>query len=337
MTRVRRSAFAALTVAALAAVPALAISPASATTIDVAGLRLNFGNAVDEDILENGGVGDPYLYENIATVGGTQIDAVVMITAMSDNSMGNYPYESISQSQIDALNVDNTEHVDIVGCYSNEGYVAAYEAEEAYDFLGFNAPGSLKGGTEVKYIDGYEDDPEWEYTISTGLDLCDPGYTGDVDGFVDINVAFEVNGEPVTLNNVSINATDIDNEQEVTFWSPAPTTFTTSGVNSLVTIRDAASDDFVTFVGPVEGSVDGQEDRYVGEVTYDSISEFDYTFELVNGSSGSLQLAFDSYFTSDEEIAKTGVDAVPAGAAGIVAFAVGTAIVVARRVRRNRD
>lgn len=335
MSRVRRSALAALTVTAVAVLPAIAISPAYATTIDVSGLRLDFGNAVDEYILENGQINDPYLYENIATVDGTQIDAVVTITAMSDNSLGNYPHENISEAYVVALNDDNSEHVDVAGCYSNADYVTAYEAEQPYDFLGFNAPGSLKGGTEVEYIDGFEDDPEWEYTISTGLSLCDPGYTGEVDGYVQINVAFQVDGSPVTLNNVTINATDIDNEQEVTFWGPAPTTFTTSGADSLVTIQDyAATDDYVTFVGPAEGSVAGQEGRYVGEVTYDSVEEFDYTFQLVNGSSGSLQLAFDSYF--QEEIAKTGVDAAPIGALALGALFAGSVAVIARRVRRNR-
>jgi hypothetical protein len=186
----------------------------------VAGLRLDFGNAVDQYILQSAEVNDSYLYENIATVDGVQIDAVVTVTAMSENSLGDYPHEAITEAQIEVLNADNSEHVDVAGCYSTPEYVSAYEASEAYDFLGFNEPGALKGGLEVEYIDGYENDPEWEYTISTSLDLCDPGYTGDVDGFVDINVAFEVNGEPVTLNNVVINATDIDNEQIVTFWSP---------------------------------------------------------------------------------------------------------------------
>lgn len=338
MTRIRRSASAALTVAALTAVSALATSPAYATTIDVSGVRLNFGNAVDQNILENGEVNDSYLYENIATVGGTQIDAVVTITDLSDNSMGNYPYEAITQLQIDTLNADNTEHVDVAGCYSNDSYVTTYNNDAwPYDFLNFNEPGSLKGGTEVRYIDQYEDDPEWEYTISTGLDLCDPGYTGEVDGYVDINVEFQVNGAPVTLNNVTINVTDIDNEQEVTFWSPAPTTFITSGADSLVTIEDhSTSDDYITFVGPVEGSVSGQEGRYVGEVTYDSVSEFDYSFHLVNGSSGSLQLGFDSFFNPFGDLASTGVDAAPAGLIGFAALGLGAAAVIVRRVRRNR-
>jgi hypothetical protein len=325
-----------VSLSALVAAPLLMVAPAYATTIDVAGYRLNFDNAVDQEILENAELNDSYLYENIATVNGVQIDAEVTVVGMSENSLGNYPHEPISEAQIDILNADNTEHVDVAGCYSNDDYVAAYEAEEAYDFLGFNAPGSLKGGFEVEYIDGYEDDPEWEHTISTGLDLCDPGYTGEVDGYVEINVEFQVNGEPVTLTNVSITAHDIDGEQQVQFWDPVPTSSFTSD-DSLVTIEDFSdTDGYLQFTGPEESSEDGFEARYIAEVSYDSVSDFTYSFLLNNQSGGSLQLEFESYFNGDGDLASTGVDSAPAGIAGLAVLGLGSALVIARRVRRNR-
>lgn len=313
------------------------MSPAYATTIDVAGERLDFGNAVDENILENGAIGADYLYENVVTVGGVQVDALVTILDMSDNSMGDYTYEQITDAQITLLNEMDPNHVDVAGCYSNEDYVTAMDNNEAYDFLGFNAAGSLRGGDEVRYIDGFEDDPEIEHVINTSLDLCDPGYTGEVDGFVDINVAFQVDGAPVTLTNVTMVAHDIDGEQEVTFWSPAPSTFETSGDDSLVTIEDAVdSDDYVTFVGPYEPSGDGFEERYIGEVTYESVSDFNYTFRLVNGSGGSLQLEFESYF-HPADLASTGTDAATPAIAGLAILGVGAALLIVRRVRRNRS
>lgn len=323
-------------VLSLVAAPLFIVAPAHATTIDVAGQRLDFGNAVDEYILENASEGDSYLYENVVSVGGVQVDALVTVTEFSNISIGNYPHESISDDEIVMLNGFNLDHVDVAGCYTTEEYVASYYAEEAYDFLGFQAEFALRGGYEVAHIDGYEDDPEWEHTISTGLVLCDYNETDEVDGYVDINVAFEVDGEPVTLENVAISAHDIDNNQQVSFWAPAPTTYSTSGDDSLVTIEDVSEiDGDVTFTGPDADSEDGSEDRYVGEVTYDSVSDFNYSFFLNNESRGTLKLEFDSYFT-EGDLASTGVDAAPAGIAGLAVLGLGSALMIARRVRRNR-
>ncbi len=322
---------------ALVAAPLLVMSPAYATTIDVAGQQLNFGNEVDQNILENAGAGDSYLYENVVTVGGVQVDALVTVVGFSENSIGNYLYESISEAQITELNNNNSEHVDVAGCYSTDEYILAMDAGEAYDFLGFNQEFALRGGYEVEYIDGYEDDPEWEHTISTGLDLCDPGYSGEVDGYVDVNVAFQVNGDPVTLTNVAIVAHDIDGEQQVQFWDPAPTAYFTSD-ESLVTVDDYSElDGYIQFNGPEESSEDGFEERYIGEVTYDSVSEFNYSFILNNQSGGSLQLEFASYFNADGDLASTGTDAATPALAGLAILGVGAALLIVRRVRRNRS
>ena len=316
-------------------VPMLAMSPAYATTIDVAGQQLNFGNAVDQIILENAGDEDSYLYENVITVGGVQVDALVTVVGLSQNSMGNYLYESISESQIGILNDLDDNHVDVAGCYSTDQYITAYNAGEAYDFLGFNEAGALRGGFEVRYIDDYEDDPEWEHAINTSLDLCDPDYSGEVDGYVDINVAFQVNGNSVTLNNVTISAHDIDGEQQVQFYSPAPTTFFTSA-DSLVTIDDySESEGYIQFNGPYDPSEDGFEERYVGEVTYDSVSQFNYSFILNNQSGGSLQLEFASFFNPGGDLASTGVEPAPIGLAALAALAFGSALVSARFMRRR--
>jgi hypothetical protein len=256
---------------------------------------------------------------------------------MSANSLGNYQHEFISEAQIVTLNGFDENHVDVAGCYSNEDYVTAYEAGDAYDFLGFNALGSLKGGTEVSVIDGYEDDVDWEHAINSGMWLCDPGYTGEADGHVSINVQFQVDGVPVTLNNVAMNATDLDREQEVTFYDPAPTTFETSGDDSLVTIIDQSdTEDYVTFVGSLDGDEDGFENRYVGEVSYASVTDFNYTFRLVNGFGGSMSLVFEPYFNPGGDLASTGVDAVPAGIAGLAVLGLGSAMVIARNVRHRR-
>ena len=335
MSRTSRFTLAALTSSSLIVASGLFVAPAYATTVDVAGQQLNFGNAVDEVILENAGVGDSYLYENVVTVGGVQVDALVTVVDFSENSLGNYPYEEISESQIAILNGVDPNHIDVAGCYSTEDYVTAYEANQTYDFLGFNQPGALRGGYEVRYIDKYEDDPEWEHAINTGLDLCDPEYAGEVDGYVEINVAFEVGGNPVTLTNVAISAHDIDGEQQVVFYSPAPTAFYTSD-DSLVTIEDySASADYIQFNGPVDLSEEGFEERYVGEVAYDSVSDFNYVFLLNNRSRGGMELEFSSYF-NPSKLASTGIDAAPAGIAGLAALVVGSVAVFARRVRRNR-
>lgn len=324
--------------ASLLAIPVFALAPAHASTYDVAGLTLDFSNAEDQNILDSAVVNDSYLYEGVATVGGARIDAEVTVLAFSDNSLGNYGHEAITQAGIELLNQFDENHVDVAGCYSTPEYVAAYEAGEAYDFLGFNAPGALKGGDEVEYIDEYESDPAENAAINTGLWLCDPGYTGEVDGYVDVKVEFLVDGDPVTLTNVTLNVIDIDREQEVSFWSPAPSDFFTSGDDSLVTIVDQVeSDDLVTFVAPDEADEEGFEERYVGEVVYDSVSSFNYTFRLVNGSSGGMALAFNSFFNPAEDLAATGTEVTTPAAVGIAILGIGTALLVVRRVRRNRS
>lgn len=326
------------TLASLIAMPVFALSPAHATTIDVAGLTLDFSNAEDQEILQNAEVNDSYLYENVVTVGGVRVDAEVTVLEFSDNSLGDYPHEWITEQFITDLNNVDDNHVDVAGCYSTPEYVAAYDAGDAYDFLGFNTPGALKGGLEVEVIDEYESDPVENAAINTGLWLCDPGYTSEVDGYVDVKVEFLVDGEPVTLNNVTINAIDIDNSQEVAFWNPAPSTFLTSGDDSLVTIVDQTIlDDAVTFVGPEETDEEGFEERYVGEVVYDSVSSFNYTFRLVNGSSGGLALTFNSYFNPADGLAATGVEPAPVGFVALAALGLGSALVIARFVRRRRS
>ncbi len=335
LTPVSRFTLSSVAAASLVVASGVFVAPAYATTIDVAGQQLNFGNAVDEIILENAEVNDSYLYENVVTVGGVQVDALVTVVGFSENSLGNYPYEEISESQIALLNGVDPNHIDVAGCYSTDEYVTAYDANQPYDFLGFNQPGALRGGYEVRYIDKFEDDPEWEHAINTGLDLCDPEYTGEVDGYVDINVAFEVGGNPVTLTNVAMSAHDIDGDQQVQFSSPAPTAFYTSD-DSLVTIEDYSdSADYIQFNGPVDLSEEGFEERYVGEVAYDSVSEFTFSFILNNRSRGGMELEFSSYF-NPPKLASTGVDTAPAGIAGIAALVVGSVAVFAHRVRRNR-
>ena len=334
MSRIARFGLAAVAAGSLIVVPGLFAAPAYATTIDVAGHSLNFGNAVDENILENGNVGDSYTYTNVVTVNGVQVDALVTVDDLSDNSLPGGYFYALTQTDIDNINGLDSNAVDVPGCYSNGDYETATGNMQPYDPVNFGS-GDLVASAQVEYIDGFEDDPNWEPTISTSLSLCDSVADQTVTGYVDIHVEFLVNGNPVTLTNLALNATDIDWGQQVMFWSPAPTTFTTSGNDSLVTVEDnTASDDSITFTGPADGSVDGQEDKYVGQVTYDSVSDFYYTFQLNDDTSGSLQLAFESYFA--EPLASTGVDATPSAIAGLAVLGFGAALVVARRARRNR-
>ena len=96
--------------------------------------------------------------------------------------------------------------------------------------------------------------------------------------------------------------------------------------------------DSVAFYSPGESS--SEEDptalNFVGEARYDGVSSISYEFALEDSSGGSLSMQFASYFNPDGDLAATGVDAAPAGIAGLAVLGFGSALVISRRIRRNR-
>jgi hypothetical protein len=329
MSRVTRFSLASIAAASLFVVPGLFAAPAYATTIDVAGATFDFGNPVDTDIGESAEIGDEFTYTNVTTVGGVQIDAVVTLIGASPSSIGNYSdYADLDAEEISDLNTNNPSSVDVAGCYTHAAYELTQEFDytgDPYDFTQF-ASGDLIPDESIEYIDQYEDDPAEDIAINTGTELC-----GSDSGFVKIRVDFEVAGNPVTLNNLSIYAGDIDYLQSMTLFDPKPTSWTVSPDSMLDVVEDG---DSVAFNAPDEGS--DEEDstalNFVGEAQYDGVSSISYEFALLDGS-GSLSFRFESYFNG---LAATGVDAAPAGIAGLAVLGFGSALVIARRVRRNR-
>jgi hypothetical protein len=312
--------------------PGLFAAPAYATTIDVAGATFDFGNAVDTDIGESAEIFDVFPYTNVTTVGGVQIDAVVTLIDASPSSIGNYSdYADLDAEEISDLNTDDPDSVDDAGCYTNEDYADTQDfgyTGEPYDFTQF-VVGDLIPGERIEYIDQYEDDPADDRAINTGTELC-----GSDAGFVQIRVDFEVAGDPVTLNNLTIYAGDIDALQSMTLFDPKPTTWSVSPDSELAVVADG---DSVAFNAPDEGSSESDPTalNFVGEAQYDGVSSISYEFALLDGS-GSLSFRFESYFNPDGDLASTGVDAAPAGIAGLAVLGFGSALVIARRVRRNR-
>jgi len=332
MSRVTRFSLASIAAASLFVVPGLFVAPAYATTIDVAGATFDFGNPVDTDIGESAEIGDEFTYTNVTTVGGVQIDAVVTLIGASPSSIGNYSdYADLDAQEISDLNTNNPSSVDVAGCYTNEAYALTQDFDytgDPYDFTEFVA-GDLIPDESIEYIDGYEDDPAEDIAINTGTELC-----GSDSGFVQIRVDFEVAGDPVTLNNLTIYAGDIDNLQSMTLFSPKPSTWSVSPDSELAVVADG---DSVAFNAPDEGSSEDDPTalNFVGEAQYDGVSSISYEFALEDGN-GSLSFRFESYFNPDGNLAATGVDAAPAGIAGLAVLGFGSALVIARRIRRNR-
>ena len=334
MTRVTRFSLASVAAASLFIAPGLFAAPAYATTIDVAGATFDFGNAVDTNIGESAAIGDELTYENVATVGGVQIDAVVTLTDASQSSIGNDGYhEDFDAAEIALLNGTDPDSVDVAGCYTNADYALTQEwgySGDPYAFVDF-VSADLISGEHVQYLDEYYDDPAYEGAINTGVDLCG----GPTTGYVQIRVDFEVAGDPVTLNNLSIYAGDIDNLQSMTLFEPKPTSWTVSPDSVLELVVEG---DSVAFYSPGESS--SEEDptalNFVGEARYDGVSSISYEFALEDSSGGSLSMQFASYFNPDGDLAATGVDAAPAGIAGLAVLGFGSALVISRRIRRNR-
>ena len=330
-----RNALAAVSVASLALSSMMLALPAQALVLDVSGADFNFANDVDTDILAGATAGDTYLYENVATVAGSQIDALVTFVESSDTSQGMDYYNEIDSSEIVILNDLDPNAVDVPGCYTNAAYRAAMDAGDPYGELDFVA-GDRLTGESVMAVDEFYDDPAYEGAINTDVDLC--AADGYVDGYVTVRVDFQVGGSPVTLDNLEIYAGDIDGLQSVTLFDPVPTSTYVSATSQLTVTEDPGVS--VEFKSPDISSSEDDPDAadFVGEASYSGVSSISYTFGLEDSGGGSLSMLFDSYFnpsTNDSSLANTGVDVVSSVAAGGTMFVLGAATVLIMRRRRQ--
>jgi hypothetical protein len=287
--------------------------------------------------LENAGAGDRHLYEGIATIGGVVVDAIVTLVGASASSVGFEDFEDFTSGSLPS------EALTVPGCYSNVAFRAAYLADTDYNPTGFSAD-DLLTGQRAAFVDQYDEDPAYNSTINSGMGVC-PNADDEENGDITIRVDFQVAGNPVTLTNVALHITDLDNQQTMELSSPKPSSWIIDGA-SLVTVSEATSG-VLTLVGYVDPSPYEEPyypERYTAEAHYDSVSSLTYTFNIVDAGHGSVQVAFDSYFpsaASDNELADTGVETMPVGASALGALflgalALGGAVVMARRARRNR-
>jgi hypothetical protein len=215
-----------------------------------------------------------------------------------------------------------------VGCYSNEAYRQDYDnGTTLFLFEDFVASDRLPGGY-IEAVDEFEDD-ERDPGISSDLTVCtyfnDPS---DATSF-SITVEFLVGGNPVTLDNVTVSAEDIDGQQHIEFSSPKPTSFELSENSQLEMTEDAS---FLRFTG--EEPADDDPD-YAVDVHFDGVSSFTYEFGVAAGDyGGSLNVMFESYFNPNElePLANTGANV---GASGLIPLAglgvLAAGLAVARR------
>lgn len=340
-SRSRRLLLASTAAAALLIGPALISTPAFSTTLDASGVSLDFSNPTDTGYLGNSTTGNSQQYEGVATIGGTVVDAIVTVVGVSDSSVGTEEYMDFDASEIDLLNTLNADldpPVDPLtpGCYSNDDYWLNLYTYAERDFR----LSDLLPSGRVTAVDAYDDDPAYNSTINSEVNVCDDA-NGDENGFVTIRVNFEVDGDPVTLTNVALNITDLDNQQEMLLSSPKPSSWIIDG-ESLVTVTET-DEDSLLFTGAIDPSpyeAPFFPERYTAEALYDSVSELTYEFRIVDSSHGSVQVAFDTYFTSAEEqpaptLAATGTNTGLLAGIVFAGFGLGTAILIARRTRSN--
>jgi hypothetical protein len=303
-------------------------------------VTFNFSNPGSADIGTDAAIGAEFNYDNVATVGGVVIDATVTVVSASSTSMGIDPeYRYLDSAFLDLMRVNFPEAVDVAGCYSNADYLATVAAGTLYGEADF-VDGDLLPGQVVEFVDEYDSDAVLDAAIDSGTTLC--GY--DVDATIGLRVSFTVDDAPVTLNNLTLFADDIDRLQSLTLLDPVPTTYSVSPDSELVV---TATDESVLFKSPDEGS--DEEDvtapNFVAEASYSGVSAITYEFGLENAGGGGLSMRFESFFNpggvtdtpvAAPELAATGLDAIPAITLGMLALLVGVAFVSLKRVRRNR-
>lgn len=296
-------------------------SPAHAIVLDASGAGFKFANPGGFDRLANVSTGSNLLYTNVATIDGNQIDALVTVGAVSDDVVSEFIYQKFTQFQIDILNGFNPVEEDdlTVGCYSNAAYRADVEAGDyVYAYADFVASDLLADGY-IAAVDEYQGDSS-DRGIHNDVSICN-GEDPSAASSIEITVAFQIAGSPVTLDNLLLNVQDIDGGQSVKFASPKPTSFELSANSELVVTEDA---NFVQFYGAE--SADDDPD-YAAEVSFDGITSFTYEFALEEDSyGGSLGVMFESYFDGlSEPLANTGSDDSVPG----IAFLAGLALLLA--------
>ena len=309
------------------------VSPAQAVALDASGADFNFANPGGLDRLADVSSGDNLLYTNVATIDGNQIDARVTVGTVSDDVVSDWNYQKFTQVQIDMLNGLNPAEEDdlTVGCYSNAAYRADVEAATyLYAFGDFVAADRMEDG-HITAVDEYQSDSS-DRGIHNNVDICS-GEDPSAASSIQITVAFQIAGSPVSLDNVLLNVQDIDGGQSVKFSAPKPTSFNLSASSELVVTDDVA---FTRFYG--EDSADDDPD-FAAEVSFDGINSFTYEFAFEEGSyGGSLAVMFESYFDGlAEGLAPTGSDDVAPNLAlfaGVGFLAVGTVIARRRNSRR---
>jgi hypothetical protein len=296
-------------------------SPAQAIVLDASGAGFNFANPGGFDRLANVSTGSNFQYTNVATIDGNQIDALVTVGAVSDDVVSGWNYQKFTEVQIENLNgLNPVEEDDLtVGCYTNAAYRADVEAGTyVYLYRDFVAGDRMADGY-ITAVDEYQGDRS-DRGIHNDVDICN-GLDPSAASSIEITVAFQIAGSPVTLDNLLLNVQDIDGGQSVMFSSPKPTSFELRSSSELVVTEDA---NFVRFYG--EESSDDDPD-FAAEVSYDGVTSFTYAFEFVeNRSGGSLGVMFESYFDGlSEPLANTGSNDNAPG----VAFLAGLALLLA--------
>jgi len=316
------SAFVGLALATLLA------SPAHALDLDVTGAEFNFANPGGVDRLVAAGVGDNFLYTNVATVDGNQIDARVTIGAVSASSVAERQFAFFDEEAVENHNFLNGGSLTI-GCYSNQESRDAWDSDGFYDYDEFTESDRLQEAI-VRTVDHFEDD-ETDPGINTRLALC-----GDEDNLPPsssavITVDFLVAGSPVTLNNLVVNVQDVDSQQSVVFSAPKPSSFEVTPTSQLEISDDLSS---TTFYGEESASDDPD---YAVDLFYDGVQSLTYEFILPEGdSTASLSVMFESFFNpaDSEDLAPTGPNDSAAWALPLIGLGVLTAgLFVARRSR----
>ena len=320
------SAFAGLALATLLA------SPAHALNLDVTGAEFNFANPGGVDRLVAAGVGDNFLYTNVATVDGNQIDARVTIGAVSASSVAEREFEFYDSFEVSSQNDRNNQNL-TVGCYSNQAFRDALDLGDFYDYDLFAESDRLQNGL-VRTGDHFEDD-ETDPGINTRVALC-----GDEDNLppsssVEITVDFLVGGSPVTLRNLVVNVQDVDSQQSVIFSAPKPSSFELSTTSQIDVSNDFSS---TTFYGEASSSESDDPD-HAADLYYDSVDSLTYEFVLPEGDpSASLSVMFESFFNpaDSEDLAPTGLNDSAALAIPLIGLGVLAAgLFVARRSRET--
>jgi hypothetical protein len=284
------------------AVSTALVSPAHAVVLDASGAGFNFANPGGFDRLANVSTGSNLLYTDVATIDGNQIDALVTVGVVSDDVVSGSIHQKFTQAQIDILNgLNPLEEDDLtVGCYTNAVYREdVLTGTYMYAYGDFVAGDRMADGY-ITAVDEYQGDRS-DRGIHNDVDICN-GEDPSAASSIQITVAFQIAGSPVTLDNLLLNVQDIDGGQSVKFSSPKPTSFDLSSGSELVVTEDAA---FTRFYG--EDSADDNPD-FAAEVSYDGVTSFTYEFAFVEDrSGGSLGVMFESYFDGlSEPLANTG-------------------------------